>query len=258
MNLSIIIPVFNERAQLPATLAALAGATATSEVLVVDGGSTDGTLEWLKQQSRARVIHAERGRGAQLCAGARAATGDALLFLHGDCLLPPDAAERIAHALADRAIVGGCFLVKFAEPDPRSLSLVARGINARTRLTRTATGDQAIFVRRPVYEALGGFAAWPLFEDVDFVRRMKCHGRFAVIPAPVTISARRWITHGVWRTTLLMYALRLAFYAGVSPATLKRRFRDVRPRQTPDGDSVQSARLISLARTPRPTAPPLD
>ncbi len=235
MKLSIIIPALDECDQLPATLAALTGLVPPPEILVVDGGSTDGTHEWLNRQSCVRVIVAERGRGAQLNAGARAATGNTLLFLHADCLLPPDARDVIKRVLADHTVAGGCFRVRFAEQRrARSLALVARGINARTWLTRTATGDQAIFVRRSVYEVLGGFAAWPLFEDVDFVRRLKHHGRFAVIPAPVTISARRWLAHGVWRTTLLMYALRLAFYAGVSPATLKRWFKDVRPHRKQD------------------------
>jgi len=239
MKLSIIIPAFDERDQLPATLALLAGLVPSPEILVVDGGSTDGTREWLKQQPSVRVIVAERGRGGQLNAGARAATGDTLLFLHADCLLPLAAPDLIKRALANHTIAGGCFWVRFAEQRrARSLALVARGINARTQFTRTATGDQAIFVRRSVYEALRGFAAWPLFEDIDFVRRLKRQGRFAVIPAPVTISARRWLAHGVWRTTLLMYALRLAFYAGTSPATLKRWFTDVRPRRKQDRDTV--------------------
>lgn len=228
MKLSIIIPVLNERAQLPATLAALTGALLVHEIIVVDGGSTDGTREGLGDHQLVRVIDAERGRGHQLNAGARAATGDALVFLHGDCLLPPEAPSHILQALAGREVIGGCFLVRFVEQSPRSLALVAYGINWRTLLTRTATGDQAIFVRRSVYEAVDGFAAWPLFEDVDFVRRIKRCGRFAVVKAHVTTSARRWIEHGVWRTTFLMYALRLGFYAGISPVKLKGWFQDVR------------------------------
>ncbi len=233
MNLSIIIPVLNERHHLPATLSCLAEANLTDDILVVDGGSADGTREWLNRQSIARVIEAERGRGAQLNAGAQIAAGEALLFLHADCLPPPAAYSLMTSALADDRVAGGCFEVSFAERRPRSLSLIAAGINARTRVTRTATGDQGIFVRRSVYEQAGGLATWPLFEDVDFVTRLKRHGRFVVLPAAVTISARRWLQNGVWRTTFLMYALRAGFYAGLSPFTLKEWFEDVRELRRP-------------------------
>ncbi|CAN5742597.1 TIGR04283 family arsenosugar biosynthesis glycosyltransferase [soil metagenome] len=227
MKLSIIVPVLNERPYLPAVLTALTNLD-VHEVIVVDGGSTDGSREYLSQQKKALVINAERGRGPQLNAGAAIATGDALVFLHCDCLLPPDGAKRIAQALANEGIVGGCFLVRFAEQHPRSLRVVARGINCRTRFTHTATGDQAIFVRRSVYETVRGFADWPLFEDMDLVARIKRRGRFVVLPTSVTISARRWVTDGVWRTTLIMYALRVGYYAGISPFRLKRWFRDIR------------------------------
>lgn len=228
MKISVIIPALNERNHLPVTLASLTHMDLLHEVIVVDGGSTDGTREWLSQQQVSRVIDAERGRGAQLNAGARLATGDVLLFLHSDCLLPPDAPRHIIEALANDRVVGGCFLIRFAEQYPRSLWLIALGINGRTLLTRTATGDQAIFVRRSAYELAGGFAAWPLFEDIDLITRIKRLGRFVVKAKTVTISGRRWVTYGVWRTTAMMYALRAGYYAGVSPFRLKRWFEDVR------------------------------
>lgn len=227
MKISIIIPVLNERPHLPAMFVALAQLH-PGEVIVVDGGSTDGSREYLNRQQGVTVIDAERGRGSQLNAGARAATGDVLVFVHSDCVLPLDALQRIGHRLGDEEVVGGCFLVRFAEHFPRSLRIVAWGINLRTRLTRTATGDQAIFVRRPIYEAVGGFEPWPLFEDVDLVARIKRNGRFVVLATAVTISARRWLSYGVWRTTFLMYALRLGYYAGISPFRLKRWFSDIR------------------------------
>ena len=228
MKISVIIPSLNERNHLPVTLASLTHMDLLHEVIVVDGGSTDGTREWLSQQQASRVIDAERGRGAQLNAGARLATGDVLIFLHSDCLLPPDAPRHIMEALANDRVVGGCFLIRFAEQYPRSLWLIALGINGRTLLTRTATGDQAIFVRRSAYELVGGFAAWPLFEDIDLITRIKRLGRFVVQARTVTISGRRWVTYGVWRTTVMMYALRAGYYAGVSPFRLKRWFEDVR------------------------------
>lgn len=227
MKFSIIIPVLNERHCLPIMFAALRQLGA-DEVIVVDGGSTDGSREYLHQQASFRVIEAECGRGMQLNAGARIATGDVLLFLHCDCVLPQDSLQEIVRALASDTVAGGCFLVRFTEQNPGSLRLVAWGINSRSRLTRTGTGDQAIFLRRSVYEALGGFAAWPLFEDIDLVARIKQRGRFVVLPKSATISARRWLTYGVWRTTLLMYALRAGYYAGVSPFRLKEWFDDIR------------------------------
>jgi rSAM/selenodomain-associated transferase 2 len=229
MKISIIIPVLNEREELPCTHEVLAAVPEAPEIIAVDGGSTDGTLEWVRKQCSIKTIETRRCRGGQLNAGAAAASGDVLLFLHADCAVPSGALTDIADALADPGVAGGCFLVRFRGPRRISLRLVQGGINLRTRLARTATGDQAIFVRRSVFEAARGFADWPLFEDVDLLARIKPLGRFVVLPAKVTISPRRWLTHGVWRTTVLMYALRLGYHAGISPATLSRWFSDVRP-----------------------------
>lgn len=237
MKISVIIPVLNEIENLPKTIESIRQMRCEQgqvcEVIVVDGGSTDGTREWLQERASTypfeiRLMEAERGRGAQLHAGAVQAEGDALLFLHGDCLLPTEAASEIARALSDSRIAGGCFLVSFAELRPASLRVIARGINARTIVTRTGTGDQAIFVRREIYQALGGFKPWPLFEDVDIVTRIRRRGKFAVIRSAVIISARRWIVHGPWRTTFLMYALRIGYWLGMSPVKLRQWFVDVR------------------------------
>lgn len=220
MAVSIVIPVLNERDCLPKNLAALKTQNWMHEVIVLDGGSTDGTLEWLRQQSGVRIIEARAGRGIQLNSGARAATGDILIFLHADSRLPPDSGERLKRALGSPEVAGGCFCVRFASRRPRSLGMVAAGINVRTVLTRSATGDQAIFVRRSVFQEIGGFREWPLFEDVDFVNRIKGVGKFVVIRSRVTVSARRHLRFGVFRTVMLVYLLRLGFWAGVSPFTL--------------------------------------
>jgi len=222
MKVSVIIPVLNEHRSLAQNLAALKLQNWIHEIIVVDGGSTDGTLAWLREQSGVRLVKAPAGRGIQLNAAARVANGDTLLFLHADSCLPSDAGQQLKGALDSFQVVGGCFYVRFASSRPRSLAIVAAGINLRTSLTHSATGDQAIFVRRSVFQRTEGFREWPLFEDVDFVYRMKQVGKFAVICSPVTVSARRHVHYGVFRTVMLAYLLRLGYWAGISPFTLAR------------------------------------
>jgi rSAM/selenodomain-associated transferase 2 len=237
MKISVIIPVLNERQTLPVTIAALrAGGGAASarangqiaEIIVADGGSTDGTLEWLRGQAELVLINSARGKGPQINAGAAAATGDVLLFLHADCIASPASLDTLLTAMADDRIAGGAFFIRFAEDRPPSLAVVAWGINLRARLRRSATGDQGIFVRRRVFQSAGGAPDWPLFEDVELVRRIKTTGKFVVLDPPLTISGRRYIQHGVLRTALLIYSLRLAYWLGVSPQRLKKWFTDVR------------------------------
>ena len=227
MQISIVIPALNERAGLPAVVAT-ALAIGPAEIIVVDGGSADGTREWVRSMAALRLLESGRGRGPQLNAGAQVASGEVLLFLHADCLLPPDAGVQIASALQNPDVAGGCFRVRFAERRPWSLNVVAGVINSHSRALRYATGDQAIFVRRAVFDAAGGFPAWPLFEDVEFANRVKRAGGFVVLPARVTLSARRWLARGVWRTSLLMLALYVGYRLNVSPSRLKAWYDDVR------------------------------
>jgi len=181
---------------------------------------------WLSA-TNSSVLVAPPGRAAQMNAGAAATRGDVLLFLHADTRLPDDFGDAVADALVEADDVGGFFAVVLDAPGWR-YRLTARLISARSRLTGIATGDQAIFVRRAVFEELGGFALLPLMEDIDLMHRLKRRGRVTALPQAVTTSARRWQRRGFWRTVLLMWSLRLAYYAGVAPSTLARLYRDAR------------------------------
>ncbi|MDX2030677.1 MAG: TIGR04283 family arsenosugar biosynthesis glycosyltransferase [Blastocatellia bacterium] len=227
-TISIVIPALNEERGIAGTLHGLAGRQA-EEIVVVDGGSRDRTVEIVRGLSDVRLVESpEANRGRQMNVGARAARGDVLLFLHADVVLPPGAIDAIRRALEEDRVPGGCFQIRFPEDAPRSLHLVAWGINLRTRWFRTATGDQGIFVRRDAFEALGGFPPLPLMEDIALFHALKRRGPVAVLDARIEISPRRWLTHGVWRTVLLMYLLRVGYWIGISPATLKRYFIDTR------------------------------
>jgi rSAM/selenodomain-associated transferase 2 len=190
-------------------------------VLVADGGSRDGTARVVAEQPGVRLVPSARGRARQMNAGARAAAGDVLLFLHADTRLPDGAAGAIAAALADPGVVGGRFDVRF-DSRRRLLALVAWLMNARSRATSVCTGDQAIFARRADFEAVGGYPDIPLMEDIELSRRLKARGRLAALRARVTTSARKWEREGPLRTIGLMWALRLLHFCGVAPERLHR------------------------------------
>jgi rSAM/selenodomain-associated transferase 2 len=235
MKISVIIPVLNERACLPATIQSVRAGIPDAQIITVDGGSMDGSSEWLRDQKDILFTTSARGKGPQQNAGAALAVGDVYLFLHADCRLPHDAAAQLDCALRDPRNVGGCFYVCFAERKPFSLHILALGMNVRATLLRRSFGDQALFLRRSTFEQIEGFPDWPLFEDYELVRRMKKVGRFAAITSPVTISSRRFLAHGVWRTVIRVFALQIGYFLGIAPARLKRWFADVRPHlsQTP-------------------------
>ena len=216
-RLTIVLPVLNEAAIIVAALQALAPLRARgAEIIVADGYSRDGTAQ-LAEPFADRIITVRRGRGAPMNAGAALGAGDALLFLHADTALPEDADRLIDAALARRA--WGRFDLRIAGRHPL-LAVVARMINLRSRLTGIATGDQAIFVSRKAFEAVGGFPDLPLMEDIAISRRLKRLCRPFCIATPAVTSGRRWEHNGVIRTILLMWRLRLGYYLGVEPALL--------------------------------------
>ena len=221
MRLSIVVPVLDEADRLGALLAELALSCPEAEVVVVDGGSRDGSAEIAARASGVRLVSSRRGRAGQMNAGAARAAGEILLFLHADTRLPPGAVEAVHRALADPSVVYGRFDVRFDRPGV-AFRLIARLMNLRSRLSGISTGDQAIFVRRSAFERLGGYPEIALMEDIELTRRLKRIGRFAPLRLRVTTSARRWAQNGVARTVVLMWTLRFLYFCGVGPDRLHR------------------------------------
>jgi rSAM/selenodomain-associated transferase 2 len=222
-KLSIIMPVLDEGEGIAAALDALSDMRALgTEVLVVDGGSRDATIQRARLRAD-RVISAQRGRAQQMNAGAQKAAGDMLLFLHADTRLPADADHLVLNGLERSGRAWGRFDVRIAGGHPL-LPAIGRLMSLRSRITGIATGDQAIFVRRGAFDAAGGFAAIPLMEDIALCKRLKRVSRPLCLRECVITSGRRWEKHGVWRTILLMWRLRLAYFFGVDPKRLARQY----------------------------------
>lgn len=227
MTIALVVPVLDERALVDRLCEQLRDASRRSEVVVVDGGSEDGTADVLEARAAShgfRFLRARRGRALQMNAGAQASTAPTLLFLHADTLLPFGAEGAVERAIAAGAIAG-CFKLRIDSTDPR-LVAAAGIINLRSRLLRSASGDQALFVTRRTFDELGGFRELALCEDLDLVQRLRGRGRFALVDDHVRTSARRWERGGVNSTIALMWALRLGWHLGVDPARLASLYRD--------------------------------
>lgn len=221
--LSIIVPTLNEAAGIAATLARLAPLRRRgAEVIVADGGSDDDTAA-IAAPLADRVVIAPRGRASQMNAGAAAATGDMLLFLHADTMLPDDADGLVP---PDRP--WGRFDIRIEGRHPL-LRVVAAMMNLRSRLTGVCTGDQAIFVRRPLFTEIGGYADIPLMEDIALSKTLRRRAWPACLSQRVTTSGRRWEARGVLRTIVLMWRLRFDYWRGVEPRELAVRY-GYRPR----------------------------
>jgi rSAM/selenodomain-associated transferase 2 len=221
--LSIVMPTLNEAPAIAGVLASLQPLRRHGhELVVVDGGSTDGTAALARPLADA-VLSAARGRAAQMNAGAAAARGQVLLFLHADTRLPPRADALVLQALAE-GHAWGRFDVRI-DGRPRLLRVVAALMNLRSRLTGIATGDQAMFVTRDAFQRVGGFPVQPLMEDIELSRRLRRIGRPACLRERVCTSGRRWEQRGVWRTVFLMWRLRWRYWRGESAARLAEDYR---------------------------------
>jgi rSAM/selenodomain-associated transferase 2 len=226
--LSIVIPTLNEAAQIVAVLDGLRALAPEAEVIVADGGSSDGTPELAAPY--ARVIAAPRGRARQMNAGAARASGEVLLFLHADTRLPAAAPSAVEAALRDRRVVGGGFALRFDEPGP-IYEVMAWSTTMRSRVRRAFTGDQAIFVRAELFRAIGGYADIPLMEDVELCRRLRAAGALRTLTPPVLVSARRHRRHGPLRVLVTGWVYQALYALGMPPFGLHRLYYGRPPEQ---------------------------
>lgn len=224
MKLSLIIPALNEKEFIEKTLKEIVKLPGV-EVIVSDGGSTDSTPEI--SASAARVVKSRQGRGIQMNAGASVSSGDVLLFLHADTLLPENWAEKLLSGMSDERVVGGAFTLSI---DSARLShkIIAAAANIRSRVTGIHYGDQGIFVKRSVFEKIGGFKDIPIMEDVDLMRRLKKVGIVVMLKDKVLTSARRWEKEGIAYTTLRNWLLVSLYFMGVPPERLHRFYKTIR------------------------------
>ena len=230
MMISVIIPTLNESSTIARTLTRTV-ALGFDEIVVSDGGSTDSTIQMIQaccaRVPTARLVTAPTGRARQMNQGVKACRNDIVLFLHADTELPPNAKAVIESTMEDPQIVGGRFDVRFDRPS-RWGTVISWFMNRRSRLSGIATGDQAIFVRRQVFERMGGFPDIPLMEDIEFTRRLKRQGPTAALTDCVTTSFRRWERNGPFRTILLMWTLRFLYWLGISPTRLNNFYKAIR------------------------------
>jgi rSAM/selenodomain-associated transferase 2 len=242
-RVSVIVPTLNEARTLGATLDVLTDLPGVREIIVVDGGSEDKTVAVARAHG-VRLLHANRGRGPQMHAGAQAALGDILWFVHADTHPPPDATHHIETTLARPDISGGCFAVRFDSTSWPAYFLA--WLYARLRRLNLCYGDATLFVRRGAYEQVGGFRPFPLFEDVELAGRLRQCGRFLCLPVEVITSARRFEGHGFVRSLVWWMTLQLLYWLGLPPRVLARMYAPIRSRR--GGGPRVPAWSSSLAR----------
>ncbi|MEH2149992.1 TIGR04283 family arsenosugar biosynthesis glycosyltransferase [Nostoc sp.] len=221
-KISIIIPAINEARNIKKAIATTQ-ANLNIEVIVVDGGSSDDTVA-IAQSLNVKVISSSPSRAVQMNAGAVAASGEILLFLHADTRLPTGFDEMIRTALQEPGIVAGAFKLRI-DASLFSLRWVEWGVNVRSHFYQMPYGDQAIFLTKEVFQQIGGFPELPIMEDFELIRRLKPIGRIVIISTSVLTSARRWLQKGVLKTTLLNQIVIIAYLLGVSPEQIRRWYR---------------------------------
>ncbi|QHG18560.1 TIGR04283 family arsenosugar biosynthesis glycosyltransferase [Nostoc sp. ATCC 53789] len=217
-RISIIIPTLNEAGNIKEAIVTTQPNT-NIEVIIVDGGSKDDTIE-IAQSLNVKVISSSPGRAVQMNAGAVAASGNILLFLHADTRLPTGFDDMIRTALEQPGIVAGAFKLRIDAP-LLSLRWVEWGVNVRSHFCQMPYGDQAIFLTKKVFQQIGGFPELPIMEDFELIRCLKPIGRIVIIPTLVVTSARRWLQKGVFKTTLLNQIVIIAYLLGVSPERIR-------------------------------------
>ncbi|MDE1890049.1 MAG: TIGR04283 family arsenosugar biosynthesis glycosyltransferase [Planctomycetota bacterium] len=223
MKISVIIPTLNEESHIEKTLLSVIKQGGDYEFYVVDGGSNDNTVAIAQKYTR--VINSEHGRAIQMNTGASLCTGDVLLFLHGDTILPDNAFREIRKRMKADNVVGGSFYIAF---DVNNLILRCVSFITRFNFRLFHFGDQGIFVKRNVFETLHGYKEIPIMEDYEFYKRLKGQGKVILLRMPVISSARRFIKKGVIRQLLINKSVVLAYWAGVNIQTIKRFYDDMR------------------------------
>jgi rSAM/selenodomain-associated transferase 2/rSAM/selenodomain-associated transferase 1 len=221
-KISIIIPALNEAATIARTVSHLTGGEHL-KVIVVDGGSTDGTAELAASQG-VKVIHSKPGKAVQMNAGAAAAVGDILVFLHADTLLPGGFGDQIVSALNQKGVAAGAFQLSI-DSNAAGLRIIEHVANWRSRLLKLPYGDQALFMKTSLFEQTGGFPDLPIMEDYILVRRLKRKGKIVILPAAVVTSPRRWLHLGILKTWLINQLIVIAYYLGATPQQLARFYR---------------------------------
>ena len=225
MKLSVIVPTFNEEAVIAETLRRVVVALAPYELIVADGCSADDTVE--RARPYATVLALPGTRGAALNRAATIATGDVLLFLHADTILPMGAAAAIAGALQDAGVIGGAFRLRFDHPG-RLAAILAYNVNVRSSLTNNFFGDQALFVRRDVFVRAGGFKDWSVMEDMEILARLRPHGRLALLDEEVVTSTRRHRRNGWVKTIIIIWLMTILHSLGVSGHAMIRWYKPQR------------------------------
>jgi rSAM/selenodomain-associated transferase 2 len=241
-RISVIIPTLNEAPTLTQTLTHIPN-TPNIEIIIADGGSTDRTLTIATQlHPNAIVLTTAPGRAHQMNQAAAIAQGHLLVFLHADTHLPPDWLTHIETTLAQPGTIAGAFHLKINSPK-FSRRLIEWGSNRRSRHCQLPYGDQAIFLKRETFEAIGGFPDLPIMEDFQLIKTLQKRGKITLAPAAVTTDDRRWATVGIWQTTLLNQLMILGFYLGINPDRLRQWYRQAAHRRISPPSQSSADRL---------------